>query len=93
MMPFYQRAAQYGDVIKLIGTAKCMQDNIELEAFRARVKDGKPLIAVNMGDKGKLSRVLNEFLTPTTHILLPFVAAPGQLTDQQINHWRKQLCL
>jgi 3-dehydroquinate dehydratase type I len=94
MMSFYQKASQYGDVIKLIGTAKCMQDNIELETFREKVKTGgKPLIAVNMGEKGKLSRVLNQFLTPTTHILLPFAAAPGQLTDQQIEQWRKELCL
>lgn len=93
MMPFYQKAAQYGDVIKLVGFANCMQDNFDLEAFREKVKHGKPLIAVNMGDKGKLSRVLNQFLTPTTHILLPSIAAPGQLTDQQIAQWRKQLCM
>ncbi|KAI9279232.1 hypothetical protein BC943DRAFT_170590 [Umbelopsis sp. AD052] len=94
MMQFYEKASLYGDVVKLIGTAKCMQDNIELEVFREQVKGNfKPLIAVNMGDKGKLSRLLNPFLTPTTHILLPFVAAPGQMTDQQIEQWRKELCL
>ncbi|KAJ2960251.1 hypothetical protein NQZ79_g4398 [Umbelopsis isabellina] len=93
MMPFYVKAAKYGDIIKLIGTATCMRDNVELEAFRDKVKDGKPLVAVNMGELGKLSRVLNNFFTPTTHSLLPYVAAPGQLTDQQIDQWRMQLSL
>jgi pentafunctional AROM polypeptide len=93
MMPFYEKAAKYGDIIKLIGTATCIRDNVELEAFRDKVKDGKPLVAVNMGELGKLSRVLNNFFNPTTHSLLPYVAAPGQLTDQEINQWRLQLSL
>lgn len=38
-----------------------------------------------MGVKGQLSRILNRFLTPVTHDLLPTKAAPGQLTITQIH--------
>jgi pentafunctional AROM polypeptide len=43
-----------------------------------------PLIAINMGEKGKLSRVLNGFMTPVSHPNLPFKAAPGQLSAAEI---------
>ncbi|TQS32705.1 hypothetical protein Golomagni_06972 [Golovinomyces magnicellulatus] len=37
-----------------------------------------------MGTAGKLSRILNGFLTPVAHSDLPFKAAPGQLTAAEI---------
>ncbi|CRK34864.1 hypothetical protein BN1723_014924 [Verticillium longisporum] len=43
-----------------------------------------PIIALNMGALGKLSRVLNGFLTPVSHPALPFKAAPGQLSAAEI---------
>lgn len=72
------------DIVKLVGTATCFQDNLDLEAFRA-THTVRPLIAINMGEYGKLSRVLNPILTPVTHELLPYKAAAGQLTVAQIN--------
>lgn len=42
-----------------------------------------PLLAINLGKGGQLSRYLNPVLTPVTHPLLPGVAAPGQLTYAQ----------
>lgn len=45
--------------------------------------DFVPLLAINLGKGGQISRFLNPVLTPVTHPLLPGVAAPGQITFQQ----------
>ncbi|KAI0484022.1 Pentafunctional AroM protein [Xylariaceae sp. FL0804] len=84
--PWYNRALQYGDVIKLVGVAKKMEDNFALAGFKDRMfsAHGKPIIALNMGPLGKLSRILNGFLTPVSHPQLPFKAAPGQLSAAEI---------
>lgn len=70
-------------LVKLVGTATSLQDNFELENFRKAQK--VDIIAINMGEAGKLSRVLNPLLTPVTHEKLPFKAAPGQMTLAEIN--------
>lgn len=72
------------DIVKFVGNATSFQDNLTLESFRASHTE-LPLIAINMGEAGKLSRVLNTILTPVTHDKLPFKAAPGQLSVKQIN--------
>ncbi len=51
------------------------------------------MIALCAGEKGRLSRVLNRFLTPVTHPLLPVKAAPGQLSVEEIQNLRTQLSL
>ncbi|KAH7146598.1 Shikimate dehydrogenase [Dactylonectria macrodidyma] len=83
---FYNRALQYGDIIKLIGVARTDEDNFDLARFKARMLAAQktPLIAMNMGKAGKLSRVLNKFLTPVSHPALPFKAAPGQMSAAEI---------
>lgn len=83
---WYNRALQYGDIIKLVGVAKKMDDNFSLATFKDRMfaAHGRPIIALNMGNTGKLSRVLNGFLTPVSHPDLPFKAAPGQLSAAEI---------
>ncbi len=83
---WYNRALQYGDVIKLVGVAHKMEDNFALAGFRDRMlaAHDRPIIALNMGTFGKLSRVLNGFLTPVSHPGLPFKAAPGQLSAAEI---------
>ncbi|PHH65385.1 hypothetical protein CDD81_2489 [Ophiocordyceps australis] len=85
-MPFYSRALQYGHIIKLVGLAKSLHDNFDLEAFRRRQQAAHKtgLIAINMGPLGRLSRVLNGFLTPVSHPCLPFAAAPGQMSAAEI---------
>ncbi|KAG0019084.1 3-dehydroquinate dehydratase (3-dehydroquinase) [Podila clonocystis] len=75
------------DVIKLIGTATSMKDNFDCSEFATKhtsKANDLPLIAMNMGAQGQLSRVLNNYLTPVTHKLLPVKAAPGQLTARDI---------
>ncbi|XBW36343.1 hypothetical protein QEN19_001923 [Hanseniaspora menglaensis] len=72
------------DIVKFVGMAKSLEDNWALEHFRS-THTKKPLIAINMGKFGKLSRVTNDLLTPITSDALPFAAAPGQLTIKQIN--------
>ncbi|BGP52335.1 hypothetical protein JCM10450v2_008306 [Rhodotorula kratochvilovae] len=86
----YRRAARLGcDVIKLVSTPTTFASNLELLKFRAKVDalgDGAgriPLLAINLGKGGQISRYLNPVLTPVTHPLLPGVAAPGQLTYAQ----------
>ncbi|KAI8946885.1 EPSP synthase-domain-containing protein [Xylaria longipes] len=83
---WYNRALEYGDVVKLVGVAKKMEDNFALANFRNRMfaAHGKPIIALNMGTIGQLSRILNGFLTPVSHPDLPFKAAPGQLSAAEI---------
>lgn len=83
---FYNRALQFGDIIKLVGMASNQDDNFALASFKARMlaAHNTPIIAINMGPQGKLSRVLNGFLTPVSHPELPFKAAPGQLSAAEI---------
>ena len=50
-------------------------------------KDGKPVIpniSLILGDVGSFSRIVNLPFTPVTHESLPFKAAPGQLTANEI---------
>lgn len=91
-MKFYNRALEHGDIIKLVGVANSLDDNTALREFKnwaAKAHD-VPLIAINMGGNGQLSRILNGFMTPVSHPSLPFKAAPGQLSAIEI---RKALSL
>lgn len=80
----YQKALSIGDIIKFVGMAHSLEDNFALETFRS-THTRKPLIAINMGYSGQLSRVLNKVLTPVCHESFPIKAAPGQLTVKEIN--------
>lgn len=85
----YDACAEFGDIVKLIGKANSRVDNRALEAFLATLPpNGKPVIALNMGQVGQETRALNAFLTPVTHPALPVAAAPGQLSIKQINDFR-----
>jgi pentafunctional AROM polypeptide len=85
-IPSYNRALEYGDVIKLVGVANTLDDNNALRKFKTWAEEAHdvPLIAINMGDSGQLSRILNGFMTPVSHPSLPFKAAPGQLSAAEI---------
>lgn len=85
-MQYYNMALQFGDIIKLVGVAGSQEDNFALNSFKTRMEAAHktPMIAINMGPQGKLSRVLNGFLTPVSHPGLPFKAAPGQLSAAEI---------
>jgi pentafunctional AROM polypeptide len=83
----YQLACQLGDIIKIVGKAKNIQDNFALFGFVSQVSatpNAKPIIAINMGVEGQMSRILNGTLSPVSHPLLPTKAAPGQLSFAQI---------
>ncbi|KAH8078727.1 aromatic amino acid family biosynthesis-like protein [Cristinia sonorae] len=83
----YQAAAAIGDIVKIVGRANCLEDNFALHAFvQAKMStfNSKPLLAINMGTEGQISRILNKTLSPVTHPLLPNKAAPGQLSFAQI---------
>ncbi|KAF2864263.1 AROM pentafunctional protein, ARO1 [Piedraia hortae CBS 480.64] len=86
-MTCFEQAREYGDIVKLIGMAKTTKDNHDLTSFKQRVGltyPEIPVIAMNMGEVGKKSRVDNGFLTPVTHPALPSAAAPGQLSAAEI---------
>jgi pentafunctional AROM polypeptide len=90
MASTYGVAAQYGDIVKLVSKATTPSSNLALQAFAAS-HTAKPLVALNIGVPGQLSRVLNVCLTPVTHRLLPNEAAPGQLSVAEI-HQAQHLC-
>lgn len=79
----YQKALGVGDIVKFVGMAHALEDNYALENFRT-IHTRKPLIAINMGYSGQLSRVLNKTMTPVCHESFPIKAAPGQLTVKEI---------
>lgn len=85
-VPHYNKALLYGDIIKLVGVAHTQDDNAELLQFKswATSAHDTPVIAINMGRQGQLSRIQNSFLTPVSHPALPFKAAPGQLSAAEI---------
>jgi pentafunctional AROM polypeptide len=86
----YADLHKYGDTIKLIGRAHKLEDNFALCRFtevtvpNLGLKPVKPLIALNMGAIGQVSRTLNFYMTPVTHPSLPVPAAPGQLSVKEI---------
>ncbi|RDB26638.1 Pentafunctional AROM polypeptide [Hypsizygus marmoreus] len=83
----YDVANKFGDIIKIVGKATELQDNFLLYDFVSKARIGpqaKPIIAINMGVQGQMSRILNTTLSPVTHPLLPVKAAPGQLSFKQI---------
>ncbi|KAF2148827.1 Pentafunctional AroM protein [Myriangium duriaei CBS 260.36] len=86
-IPHYNRALEYGDVIKLVGFASSVTDNYSLSEFAAWAKashPSKPIIALNMGPQGRLSRITNGFMTPVSSPALQTLAAPGQLSATEI---------
>ena len=85
---FYNSALQYGDVIKLVGVANSIHDNFALVEFKDWAMEAHtvPLIAINMGEKGRLSRIINSFMTPVSHPALTVKAAPGQMSAAEIRH-------
>ena len=85
-MQFYQKALLHGDIVKLVGVATSQEDNLQLLQFKksAGSRHETPMIAINMGLDGQLSRIQNGFLTPVSHPSLPFKAAPGQLSAAEI---------
>ena len=85
--PHFNRALQYGDIVKFVGMAKSPQDNLHLTLFIEKVQAqslSTPIIAINMGTTGQSSRIFNQFMTPVSHPALPFKAAPGQLSATEI---------
>ena len=86
-MPHFEAAREFGDIVKLVGVASSPHDNDDLKAFKkwaATEYTDLPIVAMNMGEAGKMSRVNNGFMTPVSHPALPSKAAPGQLSAAEI---------
>ena len=83
----YDMASSLGDIIKIVSKASSIEDNFALKKFvncANAQPDAKPIIAINMGVEGQMSRILNPTFSPVSHPLLPNKAAPGQLSFRQI---------
>ncbi|KAJ6495676.1 type I 3-dehydroquinase-domain-containing protein [Mycena vitilis] len=78
----YDRIVQMGaDIVKVVNVARSFEDNLSLRQFVATVeRNPQPIIAINLGPEGKISRVLNHVLSPLSHPLLPRVSSPGQIS-------------
>lgn len=62
----YDHAISLGaDVVKFVGHASSIRDNIILESFKTSHSE-KPLIGYNEGFHGRLSKILNTLFTPIT---------------------------
>jgi len=85
----YQAGRLYGDVLRIFGYAEEMSDNHELEHFRSTVTKSYdpplPLTAINMGEAGQLSRLLNLFMTPVTHSMIAKLSPSGQISVSEMN--------
>ncbi|KAF9460760.1 type I 3-dehydroquinase-domain-containing protein [Collybia nuda] len=69
------------DIVEIVNFAKSFEDNMSLRQFFATVEnEPHPLLAINMGPEGKISRALNTVLCPVSHPLLPKPSAPGQIS-------------
>ncbi|KAJ6551423.1 Shikimate dehydrogenase [Mycena capillaripes] len=83
----YAIADSVGDIIKIVGKANTIQDNFTLYDFVSNANSKpkvKPILAINMGLQGQMSRILNPTFSPVSHPLLPVKAAPGQLSFAEI---------
>lgn len=74
----YLQALELGaDACRIRLSADKAEDNIEIEQFLKRTLaisghyPGIPVIAANVGKRGKMSPIFNEFLTPVYHPSLP----------------------
>ncbi|KJE91861.1 pentafunctional AROM polypeptide [Capsaspora owczarzaki ATCC 30864] len=96
--------ARLGDrahIVKVIARAGTVEDNYALAQLAASIqaceRDVKakpiPTLTLCMGDAGSLSRATSTMMTPFTHPLLPFKAAPGQLSLPSLHQLRNQIGL
>ncbi|KAJ6558449.1 type I 3-dehydroquinase-domain-containing protein [Mycena vulgaris] len=78
----YDKIVQMGaDIVKIVNVARSFEDNLSLRQFVATVeRNPKPILAINLGPEGKISRALNRVLSPVSHPLLPRVSSPGQIS-------------
>ena len=75
-----EKALGYGDLAKVVATAKGFQDNLRILSLYDRLPRER-LIAFAMGEQGRISRILAPILgSPIAYACLPGrEAAPGQL--------------
>ena len=85
---------QLVDVVKVVLFAYSPDDALlpRIVAEEMGVHQIAPVIALVAGEKGKLSRVLNRYMTPVTHPMLSSAAAPGTLPSPiiQVAYYQTQ---
>ena len=70
----HQDADKFGDIVEIVGKANTLEDNFTPHSFVKKITVGpgsKPILAINMGVTGQMSRILNSTFGPVTHPLLP----------------------
>ncbi|CAF1065774.1 unnamed protein product [Rotaria sordida] len=58
-----------------------------------KLESHQNILSLCMGNKGKLTRVLNVFMTPVTHPLLSYASAKGQMSVEETQLLRQSLGL
>src|SRR5262249_28287985 len=93
MREIYERAAHVGDIVKLVNTARSPEDNLQLQEFYKTLPSYPPVLLINSGIAGQLSRLLNRCLNPVTHAALPASSVSGLLTIAEVQLGRRLMGL
>ncbi len=76
---------KYSKNIKIVTTAKTVDDVARILSLYRKKGHGTKLIAFAMGDIGRISRILSLYLgSPYTYVSLGKAIAPGQLSIEEI---------
>ncbi|PWN46180.1 hypothetical protein IE81DRAFT_363592 [Ceraceosorus guamensis] len=97
-MQLYDRARSFDgvDIVEMIGygTPTHPEQNLHLLTFQARVlaraasdpgRKLPPLLAININETGRSTRVLNMVLSPVSHAAQPLKAAVGQMSYADVS--------
>ncbi|CEH17763.1 pentafunctional protein [Ceraceosorus bombacis] len=97
-MQLYDRARSFDgvDIVEMIGygTPTQPEQNLHLLTFQARVlaraasdpgRKLPPLLAININETGRSTRVLNMVLSPVSHAAQPHKAAVGQMSYADVS--------
>ncbi|CAF3630529.1 unnamed protein product [Rotaria sp. Silwood1] len=83
------------DIIKIVINSTDMNYILQFTSICKSFKldSHQNIISLCMGNKGKLTRVLNVFMTPVTHPLLSYSSAKGQMSVEETQLLRQSLGL
>jgi pentafunctional AROM polypeptide len=81
------------EAARVVAAAATWRESLQDSGAAAPACGGQAVIALAMGDRGRVARVLNRCLTPITHPRLPAPAAPGQMTMAELRAAQRALGL
>ena len=81
----------YASILKLVRYAHSTVEGLAFCSIITQQVDSsshKPILVIAMGEHGRITRGLQKFLSPVTHPDLPHIAAPGQMSLNELNRLR-----